>query len=202
MKIYIVRHGETIWNKEGKMQGQLDSDLSEEGIMQAEKLSLRLKDLEFEKIYSSNSGRAIKTAKILIANKDQEIIKSDLIKEIHMGIWQGMDKKDVLEKYQKNNYNFWNEPDKYDFSKIQGESFESLKERTNRFMESLIENHKTGNILVVSHGVTIKAIMNNVEKKKIKDFWKGSFILNTSLSILSINEKKYEIDLISDVSHL
>lgn len=203
LKIYIVRHGETMWNKEGKMQGQLDSKLSEKGIEQAKKLSEKLKDINFEKVYSSVSSRAVETARILVGEREYKIEKSELIKEINMGIWQGMAKKEVLEKYGDNNYRFWNAPHIYDHIINKGESFEELKKRAVRFIEEIVEKHNNGNILLVSHGVTIKAILSSIEKKTIEEFWDGQFILNTSLSLITHNKDTgYKIEKTSDISHL
>ncbi len=80
-KLYITRHGETLWNTEGRMQGWNDSPLTDLGIKQAEWLRERIKDLKIDVIYSSPSGRAYNTAEIIKGNRELQVIKHDGYRE-------------------------------------------------------------------------------------------------------------------------
>ena len=75
LNIYFVRHGETVWNTKGIMQGRLDSELTEKGVLQAENLSEQFENIDFEAVYSSELGRAYKTANILKSGRDIEVKK-------------------------------------------------------------------------------------------------------------------------------
>jgi len=203
LNLYIVRHGETEWNKRGIMQGHLNSDLTNLGKNQAKKLSKSLSHINFEAVYTSTLSRAINTTQIILGNKENKIIQSELIKEIDMGIWQGMEKQIVNKNYPEHIENFWKNPHKYDYNLIKGESYSALYNRVQIFLNSIYDKFENGNILIVSHGVTIKAILNTILKKPIEEFWEGDFILNTSVSLIKMNSKEnFEIKFISDISHL
>ncbi|QIB27248.1 histidine phosphatase family protein [Caloranaerobacter azorensis] len=91
MKIYITRHGETEWNKLGKMQGWKDSNLTIKGIEDAKKLGKSLAHIEFDKIYCSPLRRAIDTANYIKGDKNTEIIITESLKEMGFGSWEGME---------------------------------------------------------------------------------------------------------------
>ena len=110
MKIYITRHGATQWNKEGRMQGWQDSNLTEIGVDNAKKLGESLQHIDFDYIYCSPLGRAFDTAKYIRGNKKTEIIKIEDLKEMGFGIWEGMDHEKVKELYPSQQFNFWNKP--------------------------------------------------------------------------------------------
>jgi broad specificity phosphatase PhoE len=88
-KIYFTRHGETVWNRQGRFQGHKNSDLTDKGILAAELLSYRVEDIELDYIVSSPLMRAYNTAEIVRGNKDIEIIKHEGLKEINLGNIKG-----------------------------------------------------------------------------------------------------------------
>jgi probable phosphoglycerate mutase len=83
--LYITRHGETEWNKEKRMQGWLDSNLTESGIKNAVSLGERLKETEFTAIYSSPSGRTKATTSLIRGERDIPVIYDENLKEIKLG---------------------------------------------------------------------------------------------------------------------
>lgn len=201
LKIYITRHGETEWNKEGRMQGWKDSNLTENGINNAKKLGESLKDINFDYIYCSPLGRAIDTAKYIRGNKDTEIVINESLKEMGFGIWEGMEHEKVKELYTEQQYNFWNKPHLYD--PITGERFDELIDRVKKALNYIIINNTTGgNVLIVSHTVVIKAIYAMLKKYLLEDFWNPPFMYDTCLTVLEVEDKKVEIILEADVSHL
>ena len=202
MKIYITRHGETLWNKEGKMQGWLNSDLSENGIENAKKLGEHLKDIEFDRIYSSPLGRAYDTATYCRGHKDTEIIKKDYLKEMGFGVWEGIERSKVEEQYGDESFLFWNQPHLYSTIK-DGESFEELFTRAKIALKDIVESSQgCKNILVVSHAVVIKAMYAIIKDLPLEDFWTPPFLYNNCLSILEVTKEGMEFILEGDVSHL
>lgn len=101
MKLIFIRHGQTDWNLQGKIQGSYDSDLNDTGIKQAMKLSEVLLNLnyKFSKIYTSPQKRALQTAKILSEYSNIQYIPIDDLREINMGKWEGLSWQEVEEKY-------------------------------------------------------------------------------------------------------
>ncbi len=200
MNIYITRHGETEWNKAGRMQGWKNSNLTEKGIENAKKLGMSLKDVNFDCVYCSPSGRAIDTAKCIIGNKDTEIIIKESLKEMGFGLWEGMEHLKVEEVYPTQQFNLWNKPQLYE--PIDGESFSELLCRAKKALNEIVNNNPCENILVVSHAIFIKAIYAIIKNYSLDDFWKPPFMYDTCLTVLEIKDNEINIVLEADVSHL
>ncbi|MCB2288931.1 histidine phosphatase family protein [Clostridium sp. CS001] len=199
MKIYITRHGETEWNKAGRMQGWKNSDLSEKGIENAKKLGESLNHVDFDCIYCSPLGRTIETAKCIRGNKNTEIITKEALKEMGFGLWEGMEHTKVKELYAAQHFNLWNKPNLYE--PVQGESFEELLCRTREVLNEIM-NSKHENILIVSHAILIKAIYAIIKNYSLEDFWNPPFMHDTCLTVLEIKNNEVSIILEADVSHL
>ncbi len=200
MKIYLTRHGETEWNKAGRMQGWQNSNLTERGIENAEKLGASLNNVNFHRIYCSPLGRAIETANCIRGDRDIEIMTHDLLKEMGFGLWEGMEFSKIEELYPTQKYNFWNKPHLYE--PVEGESFDELICRARMVLDEVINNNDCENVLIVSHAALIKAIYITINNHPIENFWAPPFINDTSLTIFEIKDKEIEIILEADISHL
>ena len=102
LKLIIVRHGVTEWNKEGRLQGKKDIPLSKEGEEQADKLAKRLKDEKIDKIYASPLKRACKTAEIINKYHKLPINIEDGLREISYGIFDGISKEEREKDEEEN----------------------------------------------------------------------------------------------------
>lgn len=200
MKLYIVRHGETQWNRIGKLQGWKNSDLTEEGIKNAMKLGERLKDVDFSHIYTSPLNRALITAKYIKGNRDLKIETIEGLKEMGFGLWEGLENDELIKLYGDENYIFWNKPEEY--SPNGGETFDELFQRLDNSLNYILNNSKVGNILVVSHGISIKALFAIIDKTELKYFWEDTYVDGTSLTILDIKDDKINFLLKGDTSHM
>src|SRR6266850_4226595 len=89
-RLCLVRHGETAWNAEGRVQGQLDLPLSETGLAQARALAAVLAGESFSAIYSSDLARARQTAQPLAGLLKKEVFLDARLRERHYGVFQGM----------------------------------------------------------------------------------------------------------------
>ena len=99
-KVFLVRHGETEWNRLGKYQGCMDIDLAAEGIVQAQYISKRFNG-DFDYIYTSPLRRAVDTAEIIAAVKGIKPIIEDDIREINFGEWEGLTIKEISNNFPK-----------------------------------------------------------------------------------------------------
>lgn len=108
LRIYITRHGETEWNIQKRMQGWKDSNLTRKGEEYAIALGRRLKDVDFNCIYSSSSGRTIHTSELIRGDKDIRIIPDDNLREIHLGEWEGKTSTEIDDKQRLKA--FWETP--------------------------------------------------------------------------------------------
>ena len=199
-KIYLARHGESEWNILKKVQGQQDAPLSEKGIRQATLLGNRLINEKIDKIYSSDLIRAYKTAKIIGNITHVEVVPMKELREINFGIWEGLT-SDILEvKYIKEHKLWLKEPENL---KIEGA--ESIVEVQKRAMESvnkiINDNNNIDNVLIVSHGATLKTIILGLLGINISHF-KNMSLKNVSLSVIEFRQHNRVLTLFNDTNHL
>lgn len=144
--IYIVRHGQTDWNLEGRYQGRIDIELNDVGLKQAHIIHDELKNIKFDKVFSSPLKRAYKTAEI-ICNKD--IIKDNRLIERSNGELEGRLKSEIKEAFDFN--------DPYE-NHLGIESIVDFRKRIDDFFNDILKEYKGKNILIVTHaGVGIYA---------------------------------------------
>lgn len=198
LKLYIVRHGETEWNKEKKLQGWQNSNLTEDGIASAKLLRKRLENINFDFVYSSPQTRAIETAGY-IKKEGEKLIILDEIKEMGFGEWQGLENEKLQSLYGEEYYNFWERPHLY--KTCGGETFEELQSRVEVGINKVIQNGGE-NVLIISHGVVIKAIQVMVKGYSLEEFWTPPVLENTSLTLLEFRDGKLNMILDADTSHL
>lgn len=190
MKIYIVRHGQTQWNTESRMQGALDSPLTQEGIRAAHALKEKIKDLDLDAIYTSPQGRALTTAQILRGDRDLDLVQDPDLRELSVKIWEGRVFDQVKKTHPQDLHRYLKEPQNY--HPPGEENYYDLMDRARSFLNRLkAQDHK--NVLVVSHGVTINALLNVMEGIPVEDFWKKPLVLGTELSLVEEKDGVYQV---------
>lgn len=173
MVIYLVRHGETHWNHLGKIQGQSDISLNEAGIRMAQAAAERLKDVSFDRVFSSPLLRARQTAEILADGRGVAVETDERLKEMSFGCEEGAAVDRICENPQDPMYRFFRDPEH--FCPPEGaESFEQLYERTGAFMRDvLLPLEKTCRyVLVTAHAAVNHSIINAVAGIPLSEFWK------------------------------
>ena len=203
MEIYFVRHGQTIWNVEKRFQGLSDSPLTELGITQAKLLGEKLKDIKFDKFYSTSLKRANDTANYIKGNRKQEVEIFDDFVEISMGDMEGIQQEEFKKLYPEQVKNFFFNQLEYDPSSFGGESFLEVRERVIRGLNKFIELNKNyERVLVVSHGATLKTLLHYISGKDISTLSDEAIPKNTSYTIVKYQNGKFEIIDFSNTSHL
>ncbi len=197
--LYLVRHGETVWNVEKRMQGRLDSPLTKTGRRNVDRLAEKLRSYEFDAIISSPTGRAYKTAQIIRQNRTVNVEKEDRLMEIDLGNWEGLTSTRIRNTEDGQYSNFWKKP--HLFFPKKGESFFDLQKRVLPFIKSLLHAYRGKVILIVTHTTIIKTILSHFENRPLKDFWEKPFVYPASLSMVETDEDKSKIKLYGDVSH-
>lgn len=190
MKLYIIRHGETQWNKEKRLQGQCDVPLNDYGRELAVITAKALENERFDLIYSSPLNRAYETAEIIRNNRNIEITIDERLKEISFGKDEGI----PMDELGQNAKDFFFAPDKYIPSEG-GETYQELCVRLSDFIENIIYPLKNTdkNVLIVAHGATNKALMLLLKKIQIADIWKGEFQKNCCVNLFEITNDEVEI---------
>lgn len=199
MKIFITRHGQTVWNLENKIQGWENSPLTELGYKQASWLSERLKDISFDLIFSSSIKRAYDTAEILKGDRSIDITKVDSLKEMGMGLWEGKTFAKMKNEYPEIYEAYWKYPHKY--RPDTGESYYDVKNRVVPWLESLINIKEDINVLIVTHTVVVKILMAYFENRPMEKLWDFPYIHETSLSMVNIENDISTICFHGDISH-
>lgn len=199
LNLYITRHGETIWNTEKRMQGWMDSSLTEIGIRNAESLSERLKEIELTAIYSSPSGRTKFTSELIKGNRKIPLIFDDNLKEMNLGRWEGQTFESIQQTNPLEIEYFWNAP--HQFIPVGGENFNEVRKRALEVLERIKANYLCGNILIVTHSVMIKCLLSIFKDLPIEKLWEPPFIHDTSLTLVELSEKQSKIVMEGDISH-
>lgn len=197
MKLILIRHGETLWNKEGRVQGTSDIELSDIGMNQAGLLASSLKNQHIEAIYSSPLKRALRTAQIINEFHSLQIHTYKELMEMDQGIFEGLsfkelmnDKKDFLKKWIA---------DPASVKMPKGESLTELQDRAWRIVEHIISQGK--NALVVSHNFTIAAILCRLRDISLSQF-RSTCVDTASKTIVRIDNNLPTIELLNDRSFL
>jgi broad specificity phosphatase PhoE len=197
MQLIIIRHGETLWNKEGRVQGISDVELSTVGIEQARLLALSLKDHPIRVIHTSPLKRALKTAEVINEFHRKEIHTHNDLMEIDAGDFEGVYYKKLV-ACEKDFLNKWI-ADPASVKMPNGESFTQLQDRAWRVMERII--NKEENALVVAHNFTIAAIICRIRSISLNEF-QSSCVGNASKTIINFQKDGIFIETFNDRSHL
>lgn len=177
--LYLMRHGETEWNREKRYQGQLDSPLTETGVSRTLLQKKKIRDLHFSAVYCSPLGRTRSTLNILSPNTES-INFEDGLKEVSLGVLQGKTHNELNSKEVEAQHNFWRNPGSFE---IEGaESMPVLENRVRTFLNKL--ENEPGPILVVTHTVIIKMILKILESRPIECLWDDPFLHPATILVI------------------
>lgn len=199
-RVIFIRHGQTLWNIEKREMGHLDSPLSSKGEEQAARLADRLVSIKFAQLYSSDLGRAVRTAEF-IQTRTGKIIRTDIeLRERNMGIFQGCTRTEMAEKYPKE-WDAYNSPNKFDYVIPGGESQRQRYERSIRVFNRLADEHPEETIVLVSHGGILRGIFEYVLQLPPgnEDRFKRR---NATYNLFVKNNGIWSLDTWGDTSHL
>ncbi len=189
MRVYLVRHGESEGNRDGKFRGKADYPLTENGKRQAREVGEYLKSINsnIKVIYTSPMLRAYDTAKIIADIIGVKFMKDKGFDNMDIGIWEGQ-KKEYIKKHFPKEWEIWiNNPEEL---KIEGmETIESVKNRVVKRMNELKEEHKDDTICVVTHRAILKPLVSGLIGIKSPFFWK-IHIDNAALSVMEYRDKR------------
>lgn len=185
MKIYFVRHGETQWNRERRLQGQTNIPLNENGRKAAELSREGIKDITFDIAYTSPLDRARETAEILLRGRNIQIIEDSRLKEISFGSGEGINIVELTEHKRAPLYQFICEPEHY-IPSSDAESLEALSRRCQSFLHDVIIpcEGKYETILVATHGALICSLISYLEGHPKSEFWNGNLQKNCGFTIV------------------
>ncbi len=199
-RFYLIRHGQTFWNQENRMQGQHETDLTPLGEMQAVALGKRLKDVTFDKVYSSPLRRCVKTTQLILGGRKIPVTYDDALKEILMGDWQGILIDELKEKFPEETDLFWNHPEKH--QRPTCETYEEVRKRAGKFMEETAAENPGKNILVVTHGALLKTLYTYFKYQPIAEIAHAKHPLSTAMAIVEKRDGIWNVMSWNDTEHL
>ena len=198
-QIFIVRHGETVWNREGRIQGHTDVALSNRGVEQAKKLASRLEDVRFDAAYASDLSRASETAAVILHGREVPLYPTPQLREYHKGAFEGMTDVELRTRYPAE-YPSYIAKD-LDYAPEGGESTRQVSARMSGVINEIKKRHLGHTVLVVGHGGSLRAAMMVLLGMPLDANWRFVFG-NCTLSIVDTYEDNAVLRLFNDGSHL
>ena len=187
---YLMRHGETEWNAQERVQGQTDVPLSDVGRKQAAGTAARLASCHFGAVYASDLSRAQETARIMVAalrNGPREILLRESLREIAYGVLEGS-MWSAVRSLTGELRNFQGTYHDLDLKPEGGESFRELLDRLGGFARELEASHPDEDVLVVGHGGSLRALAVVLLGLPVDAFWRLRGLLPASVSIVRHEE--------------
>jgi probable phosphoglycerate mutase len=198
-EIFLIRHGETLWNQQGRMQGQHDSPLTALGLQQARQLARRLKGVSFAALYSSDLGRAHQTARCIADATGHEIVADSGLRERSFGIFEGLTNHEIEKRY----------PDLYapfakrdpHFAMPEGESAAQFRARCVSTLERIVQDHAGETLVAVTHGLVLDALYRTACGMTY-EVARGFPLLNCSVNTFRYESGRWTAVAVCDVTHL
>jgi len=197
--LLLVRHGQSTWNHERRIQGQLDPPLSDEGRRQAAQLGRRLAGRRFAGFYASDLKRAIETAQVIAEAVRIEPQAMAGLREIYLGQWEGLRTEELAERFP-DAWTSWSEEPDWDLVPG-GERAAAFESRVSGALDSIFARHSEGDVLVVTHGGVIQIALHHVVGRASRGIFPFR-IQNTSMSVLEKRNGRVVVSGVNDIGHL
>ena len=198
-RLYLIRHGETEWNKQLRYQGHADIKLTEEGRDQAKHLAKRLMQEDFDHFYASDLSRAFETAEIIAKPHQKKVTKLPELRETNFGLWEGLGYSQIQQQFPQILEN-WNS-DPFNTRLPEGESLGDVVSRVSFGINKLMEQHKDQKILMVAHGGINRVVLALALAMDVSQYWRIRQD-NTALNIIDYYDGKEIVMLLNDTNHL
>ena len=199
MNLILVRHGKTDWNEIGMCQGISDVPLNNNGLEQASKLAISLKDVNLDVIYSSDLQRAITTAEKVAEYHDLNVNIEDDLREMDQGVFEGLEFTYIREKYSDVLKEWRESPETLILPG--GESLTAVQDRAHRAIMKIFDEYNNKNVLVVSHNLTIITLLCKFSGKSMNNF-RDYMVSECSKTFVEVINGEFVVKSINDVSHL
>jgi len=197
--IYLVRHGQTAWNKEEIFRGRTDVPLDETGLKQAELAGGYFKGIKIHGIYSSPLARAWETAQKIAHFHNLKVQPLQGILDMSFGKWEGQSHQDI-QKNDKEAYRMWKE-EPHLVRLPGGESLDDVRVRAMAALEEVIRNHSGKTLVLVSHRVVNKALICGILGLDNSHFWQITQD-TTAINLIQYRNGKYILSLMNETCHL
>ena len=198
-RVIVIRHAETAWNRERRMQGHVDTALSEAGRAQAAALGRRLAGARFSALYSSDLARAHETARAIAECSGREIVSDVRLRERSFGIFEGLTYAEMASHHPEDFARFDSRDP--DYVMPGGESARAFWERCLACLGDIAERHTGDEVVVVTHGLVLDAVyreahgLGHIEPRPVP-------LVNASINMFAYAGGAWRMESWGDVAHL
>jgi broad specificity phosphatase PhoE len=199
IRVYLVRHGQTLWNAEGRYQGKMDSALSPLGRSQATCLARALAGAPFAAVYSSPLVRTWDTALVIAASHRLPVVPVEELHEIFLGAWEGLTEGDITRRFGDVIARRRRDPERV--VPEGGESLAQVQARATRAIEGILAWHDDGTIAVVAHGAVNKMILLSALDAPLSAYWRIRQD-NAGINILDFSGVHTVVRAMNETAHL
>lgn len=197
-QLIVVRHGETLWNSEGRYQGHLDSPLTAKGLAQSQSLARRLAGVPFSALYSSDLGRARQTAEIIGEATGHSTQLESRLREQHLGVFQGLTKLELRARLPLE-FDDYRRGDP-DHVVPQGESARQRHQIITGCLDELAKHHADETIVIIAHGGTLSALFRHAVGVPL-EVPRRFRVANTALNRFTWKNERWCLEVWGDATH-
>ncbi len=198
-RFYLIRHGETEWNRELVFRGRADIPLSEHGRQQAARLAEALAGEPLAAVYSSPLSRAVETAKPVAARLGREVRESEALLDMDFGEWEGRAVAEVEARWPEAFRQWADRPG--EFTPPGGEGLRAIRDRSKTGLEKWTAQHPEETIALVTHRVVCKVMLLEALGLDNSAFWRIQQDV-CCLNLFAAQDGKYVIYRVNDTCHL
>lgn len=199
-KLILVRHGQTVWNKLGKYQGQADIELSELGQEQAKLLAKGFPCARVDAVYASPLKRAMATGAAVAERFGLPVVPCEEFKEIYFGVWEGMTYEEIHAAGAELHNGLFDTPDITVCPK--GEGFAQVQRRAVARLEELLKQHEGQTIVVTAHGGVNRTLLCYALGMPLRNMWRIKQD-NTAVNVICFYEDgKINVEQMNNTNHL
>lgn len=191
MKVVVIRHGESEWNLQGKIQGRQDSALTERGYRQAAALCMALAEMAITRVVTSPATRAFATATTLAQQFQCPLVKDERLYERDYGVLQGMTYEQARREFPAITTPLFSGEPKATIP--QGETVHDVVARLQRSLADLYHNHSDETVAVVTHGDLLEALVWKLKGGAMEDNLRRYSHNNCGYATLAITDKGCEL---------
>ncbi len=197
--IYLIRHGQTAWNKEEIFRGRTNVPLDETGLKQAELVGEYFRGMEIHAIYSSPLARAWQTAEKIAEPRSMKVQPLEGIIDMSFGNWEGHPHQEI-KGMDPQTYRQWrDEPHRARLPG--GESLDDVRLRAMAALETVIQSNPNETVVVVSHRVVNKVLICGILGIDNSHFWQIGQD-TTAINLIQYRNGKYVLSLLNETCHL
>lgn len=198
-ELIIVRHGQTRWNLDGRIQGHLDSELTPLGLRQAEAVAARLAEERLDAVYSSDLRRSLRTAEVICRSAGLPVVPDPRLRERSMGLFEGLTFEEIRRRYPEDYARFAARGPEYAIPG--GESMRQCHERVIVGLQAVADRHPGRRAVVVTHGGPLSAAFRHTMGLPVNAprCWS---LFNASINRFEVQEDRWQLVVWGDLRHL